>query len=278
MLEHEPPLYFKVGELQPIFMQSICRFLNESPLLLFFPLLGLLILTVSLVCLYASLNKRKKLMEMQNKQYEQLIEYTGVIESLYENMRNQKHDFLNILFSIKGYVEGGQWEEFHCFYHAILKEYMDAKPRNALSALNRIRHPGLKGILGYKLNHAISLGVAVHLYIFTQIEFRDTAPLDLCRVIGILTDNAIEAACDSQEKEIHIVMESDTASTMFIISNTYRIKPDLSQLERKGYTTKGPERGIGLHNVRQILARNPSMALKTALENNLFFQELVISL
>lgn len=282
MLRHELRLtlfqaLFQSAELQPSWKAVLNRFANEDLLLPLCSLAGLLFLTVSLVCLYAALNKRKKLLELQNKQYEQLIEYTVIIENLYENIRNQKHDFLNILFSIKGYVEGGQWEEFSSLYRSILNEYSESKPGNILFTLNRIQHPGLKGVLGYKLNHAISLGITVHLNIFTLIEFRDIDPLVLCRIIGILTDNAIEAASDSQEKEIHIAMESDNVNTSVIISNTYQIKPDLAQLDKRGYSTKGTDRGVGLYNVKQILSRNPSMTLKTALENNMFFQELIIT-
>ncbi len=238
---------------------------------------GLMFLTVSLVCLYTALNKRKKLLELQNRQYEQLIEYTGIIENLYENIRNQKHDFLNVLFSIKGYVEGGQWEEFGSLYRSILREYNETTPGNVLFNLKRIQHAGLKGILGFKLNHALSLGITVHLNIFTPIEIRNIDPLVLCRVIGILADNAVEAACDSQEKEIHIAMESDNVNTSVIISNTYKVKPDLTQLDKRGYSTKGAKRGVGLYNVKQILSRNPSLSLETSLEDNLFFQELVIT-
>jgi two-component system sensor histidine kinase AgrC len=253
------------------------KFMNGGFLLPLCSLAGLLFLTVSLVCLYVALNKRKKLLDLQKKQYEQLIEYTGIIENLYENIRNQKHDFLNILFAIKGYVESGQWEEFGSLYRSILNENDESKPGNFLSSLNRIAHPGLKGILGCKLNHAGSLGITVHLNIFTPIEFRDIDPLVLCRVMGILTDNAVEAACESREKEIHIAMECDNAKTSVIISNSYRVKPDLAQLDKRGYSTKGSKRGVGLYNVKQILSHNPSMTLKTALENNMFFQELIIT-
>jgi two-component system sensor histidine kinase AgrC len=249
----------------------------ESLLLPLCSFAGLLFLTVSLICLYVALNKRKKLFELQNKQYEQLIEYTGIIESLYEDIRNQKHDFLNILFSIKGYVETGQWEEFSSLYRSILDEYSESAPGDILILLNRIQHPGLKGILGYKLKYAISLGITVHLNIFTTIKIGDIEPLVLCRIIGILTDNAVEAAYDSQEKEIHIAMESDNSHTSVIISNTFKVKPDLAQINKRGYSTKGAKRGVGLYNVKQLLSRNPSVSLKTSLENNMFFQELIIT-
>lgn len=238
---------------------------------------GVLILAVSIMYLYFALNKRKKLLDYQQNQYEQLIEYTTMVESLYKKIQNQKHDFLNVLFAIKGYVEGEQWEEFKSLYQSIVREYEESMIENYLSSLNRIGHPGLKGILGYKLNHARSLGINVHLQIVTAIDIRDIDPLVLCRIIGILLDNAVEAASESSEKELHIFMESDSISTSIIISNTFRVKPDLSRLNRRGYSTKGEKRGIGLYNIRQMLSHTPSMTLKTTLESNMFFQELLLT-
>ncbi len=251
--------------------------LSKELLLYLCPLAGLLFLTIFLICLYIALNRHKKLLELQNKQYEQLIEYTGIIEDLYEDIRNQKHDFMNILFSIKGYVEGEQWEEFNSLYRSFLKENDESAPKNFLLPLKRIHDPGVKCILGHKLNQAVTMGIMVQLYVFTPMEFQQTDPLALCRLIGILTDNAIEAAAESREKELHIVMDCDETFTSVIISNTYDVKPDITNLYKRGYSTKGAHRGVGLYNVKQILSHYPSIALKTTVENNMFFQELNIS-
>lgn len=250
---------------------------NGDLLLRFCSFAGVLLLVVSLVYLRSALNKRKKLLELQQKQYEHLIEYTMMMESVYKNIQNQKHDFLNVLFAIKGYVEGEQWEEFKSLYQSIVREYEESTLENFLSSLNRIGHLGLKGILGYKLNHARSLGINVYLQIFTPIHIRDIDPLVLCRTIGILLDNAVEAASESSEKELHIFMESDSLYTSIIISNTFKVTPDLSRIDRRGYSTKGEKRGIGLYNIKQMLSHTPSMTLKTTLESNMFFQELLLT-
>ncbi len=250
---------------------------NGDLLLRFCSFAGVLLLAVFLLFLYFTLNKRKKMLELQQTQYEQLIEYTRMMEGLYENIMNQKHDFLNVLFAIKGYVEGEQWDEFKNLYHSIVREYESSKLENFLSCLNQVGHPGLKGILGYKLNHAHSLGINVVPQILTPIEIRGIDPLVLCRIIGILLDNAVEAAYESSEKELHIVMESDSLYTSIIISNTFRVMPDLSRLDKRGYSTKGEKRGIGLHNIKQMLSHTPSMTLRTSLENNMFIQELLLT-
>jgi two-component system sensor histidine kinase AgrC len=231
-----------------------------------------------LIYLYVSSNNQKQLLEQQKKEYEQLIEYTGIIEELYDNIRNQKHDFLNVLFSIKGYVDNGQIEEFKEYYrNSVLKEYAEKQPKQFVSSLNLIKHAGIKGILSYKLSHAVSLGIKVCLNIFTPIEFRVVDSLDLCRIIGILIDNAVEASCESTGKELHIGLESDSAMTSVIISNTYLKEPDLSQMYKRGYSSRGKNRGVGLYNVENILSRYPSVELKSSLADNMFYHELIIN-
>lgn len=278
MLKSETEMIFLKG-FSPCAEMYITAYIsmNTDLLLRLCTLAGVLFLAVFLVFLYIALKKRKKLLELQRQQYDQLIEYTAMMERLYENIQSQKHDFLNILFAIKGYVEGQQWKEFKRLYQSIVNDYAQSRLEGFLNSLNRIEHPGLKGILGYKLSHAQTLGLNIRLDIATPITIRRIDPLVLCRIVGILTDNAIEAAAESREKEIHIAMESDGLYTSIIISNTYGQKPDLSHIGKRGYSTKGEKRGIGLHNVKQLLAHTPSITLKTTLENDMLFQELIFS-
>lgn len=242
----------------------------------YFALAGLLIVSVLLVCLHVYAKKQNHLLEQQKKEHKQLMEYTSTIEALYENLREQKHDFLNVLFSMHGYVERGQIDELRSYYHSIIDTYGGQLPKQSFSSLNLIQNTGLKGMLCCKLNHAVSIGIDVSLSLLAPISFPNINSLDLCRVIGILLDNAIEAACESSAKELHFGTDVDAISASVIISNSYLNKPDLTQIHNRGYSTKAKNRGIGLYNVRQILAKSESVHLKTTLENNLFIQELIL--
>jgi len=234
-----------------------------------------------LVCLflvlsYFSLNRQALLMEQQAKEYEQLIEYTQIIESLYQDIRNQKHDFLNVLFSLKGYIDSGRLDELTSYYYnSVLKEYRESPQNHIVSSLNFVKQTGLKGILSYKLNQAVSMGLKVYVNIFSEVWFKDMDIIDLCKVVGILIDNAIEASVESQMKELHIGIETCDGSTSIVIANTYLNEPNMSQLFKRGVSSKGKNRGLGLCNVKNILAQYPSVFLKTTVDQNLFFQELV---
>ncbi|NLV63864.1 MAG: GHKL domain-containing protein [Clostridiaceae bacterium] len=231
-----------------------------------------------LVLSYFALNRQALLMEQQAKEYEQLIEYTQIIESLYQDIRNQKHDFFNVLFSLKCYIDNGKLDELSSYYYnSVLKEYRESPQNHILSSLNYIKQTGLKGILSYKLNQAISMGLKVYINIFSEIWFKDMDIIDLCKVAGILIDNAIEASSESLMKELHVGIETGDGSTSIIIANTYLNEPNISQLFKRGVSTKGKNRGLGLCNVKNILSQYPSVFLKTTVDYNLFFQELVFT-
>jgi len=235
------------------------------------------VICLFLIFLYFTSNNQKLILEQQTREYEHLIEYTGVIENLYEDIRNQKHDFMNVLFSIKGFLDNNQFDKLKDYYNNdILAEYDEKHPNCILSSLNMIKHPGLKGILAYKLNQAVNTNINVFVNIFEVIHITGMETIDLCKIVGILIDNAIEASIESSRRELHLGIEENERGVSTIIANTYRIEPDLNQIYKRGFSTKGKNRGLGLYNVKETLSRYPSVLLITTIENNTFFQELII--
>ena len=99
--------------------------------------------------------------------------------------------------------------------------------------------------------------------------------IDLCKVVGILIDNAIEASLESEMKELHVGIETGDGSASIIIANTCINEPNVNHLFKRGVSTKGKNRGLGLCNVKNILAQYPSVFLQTTVDQNFFFQELV---
>ncbi len=229
-----------------------------------------------LILSYFASSKQSLLLEQQTREYEQLIEYTGIIEGLYEDIRNQKHDFLNVLFSIKGYVDTGRMDELKDYYYnSVLKAYQESPVNQVLSSLNYIKQTGLKGILSYKLNQAIGLGIKVYINIFSDVAIHGMDLMDLCKVVGILMDNAIEASAESRSKELHFGIDPEEDTQSLIIANTFLEKPNLDRLFQRGSSTKGKNRGLGLYNVKKILSAYPSVSLQSSVDHDLFFQELV---
>ena len=102
---------------------------------------------------------------------------------------------------------------------------------------------------------------------------------EFTKILGILLDNAIEAAKECQEKNINIIIRNDfkVKRQLVIVENTYKDKNiDTEKIYEKGFTSKPNNTGLGLWETRQILKRNNNLNLFTSKNNEFFKQQLEI--
>ena len=104
--------------------------------------------------------------------------------------------------------------------------------------------------------------------------------LDFCRILGILLDNAIEAAKECKKKEISVRFEKDhkVNRNLVIVENTYQnLDVDISRIFDKEYTSKSEKKshGLGLWRVKKILDRNNNLNLYS-FKGNKFVQQLEV--
>ena len=102
---------------------------------------------------------------------------------------------------------------------------------------------------------------------------------DFSRMIGILIDNAIEAAASTNPKIVKMIFRNSTQSCTQIvkIENTYSNKTiDINKIFKKGISEKKNHSGIGLWEVSQILKRNNNIKLITDPNKKYFCQTLEI--
>ena len=109
-------------------------------------------------------------------------------------------------------------------------------------------------------------------------EYGEEFVLDLCKVISIYMDNAIEATSKSRKKEILIQLYLDSEDRFKIsITNTYTGGIEISKLEVKGYSTKGEGRGYGLALASEILNKHKNVENDKKIDKTTFTQTIVIN-
>ena len=114
--------------------------------------------------------------------------------------------------------------------------------------------------------------------------FLDLNPLnrkiyEFTRILGILLDNAIEAASDCKDKRINVTFRNEESKhrIIVIIENTYKDKKiDIDKIFEKGISSKKDHSGLGLWKIREILKRNNNLNLFTTKDNKLFKQQFEI--
>jgi len=108
-------------------------------------------------------------------------------------------------------------------------------------------------------------------------EYSEEFVLDLCRVISIYVDNAIEATLLCKNKEVLIELFLDSKDNFNIsITNTYQGNIELSKIDDKGYTTKGNGRGYGLTLAASLLDKHKKMTNVRKIDKKTFNQTIII--
>lgn len=237
---------------------------------------------ITLICLLIyffismySLIRTNKL-EQTSKDLESEKIYNQTLTLLHDNIRCFKHDFDNIIQILGGYIDLNDMNGLRKYYKSLLAE---CKLTNNLNILNpqTINNPSIYSLLNNKYYKASEYNVTINFEIFSDLSKINSDIYELSRILGILLDNAIEAARETDEKIINIILKSDKRKQIFIIENSC-IDNNISttKIFEKGYSTKENNSGIGLWKVHKILAKNTDIDLFTTVKNNMFKQELSV--
>lgn len=223
---------------------------------------------------------QREIQTIKEEQYIQLTHYTQEIEQLYQQIRGFRHDFGNILSSLGESINTGDPEQIRQVYQEVLlKANIDLNKSNySIAELSNVSNTAVKSVLSAKLMLAEQKKVNVSLEIKKPIVTFIIETLDYVRVLSILLDNAIEAAEQSEVKQLKIAIFIENQQLVTVISNS---KTDDQQhsVERIfdfSFSTKGADRGAGLHNVRKILEKYNAATLDTEIENQEFKQTLIL--
>ena len=199
---------------------------------------------------------------------------------LHDQVRSIKHDFDNMVNCIGGYVVTEDIDGLKKYYQDLLEECHKTNNLYALSP-QVINHPAIYHMLATKYYEADQLNVQISLNVFldlNEIEKRMKI-LDFTRILGILLDNAIDAAKECDKKIINVTFRKEISNDMIVvvIQNTYKNKDvNTEEIYKKGISSKENHSGLGLWKVRQILMRNNNLNLYTTKNDEYFTQQFEI--
>lgn len=221
------------------------------------------------------------IVEKRNEEIEELELYNQNLNELYDNVRAFRHDFGNIVQAMGGYINAEDTTALKVMYKDLLNECQE---NNELELLNPelINDPAIYNIINHKYNKAKKENIKMNIEILSDIEKLKIDTYEFSRMLGILLDNAIEAAKKGKEKiiELKIIEEMTFNRNVMIVKNTYNNeKIDFKKLYEKGYTTKqesDQRHGLGLWEVQKIINKNDNLRLATSIEGKFFKQQLNI--
>lgn len=238
------------------------------------------LLTYFVISFYSLLSTDK--LDTTTRDLEEAQLYNKTLTILHDSIRGFKHDFHNIVQSIGGYADRGDLEGLRVYYRQLLQ---DCGRTNNLTALNPevINNPAIYNVMATKYHKADEIGVQINLGIFIDLNDieKHMKIYEFTRILGILLDNAIEAASECENKIIHVSFrkEQNRRRLLVVIDNTYKNKDiNVDKIYEKDFSTKSKttNSGLGLWEVRQILKKNNNLNLYTTKSEEFFSQQFEI--
>lgn len=245
---------------------STKKYIDSIFLLLFFLFLIYLIVY----------NKYRVVKEV--KKTEELLDMMTIYEKRIDEDRIIRHEMLNNLLALKSFKDKNSDE-----FDKTLDDFIMTCSNKSVGVKNIYKlPPGLKGIVYYKMNIASDKKINYNINISKQVNIKLEKEnykeyVSLCKILGIIIDNAIEASEKTKDKLLIIDAYNEKDGIVIEVTNSCKEKDmDISSLYKKGYSSKGNNRGFGLHIARMLLKNSKHLKMEQECVNNLFITKIII--
>ena len=218
--------------------------------------------------------------EAKQKAMQDLQDYTRNLEAMYNSLRSFKHDYVNILLSLSGYIEDGDMDRLKDFFESKIfptKNLITGEDYK-LNQLSNISVLEIKSLLSAKMIYAHESGIDITIDIPDKVESFLIDTVDLARILGIFLDNAIEATLETEQPQIGLNIIQNKTGVSIIIRNRFRDNGlMLHKLKQKGFSTKIGHQGIGLGNAQKIISSYDNVLLETTMKCDYFTQHIELT-
>jgi len=247
--------------------------------------IGLLVMAnVILIIIYTAiifsfLATKNDYNEISNK-YVNTLSSLKEYEEILDKYRVSSHENKNQLLTIRAMIVKKEKK---------LKDYIDSiidtisnDNEKIMYDTNKIPSGGLRAIIYSKMlsmkdkSIDVNLDIERNVRLVELINLSDKVMLDICKIMGVFLDNAIEEVEKLSKKEILIKLYVDNKDLCISITNNYKGKIQLDKISNKGYTTKENGHGYGLTLVKNIINNNGKMLENNTEINNDYFTQILI--
>lgn len=205
--------------------------------------------------------------------------YSKQIEGLYEELRAFRHDYANILASLKEGIDQNDMTMVRNIYNSVLEDsgQLIQNKKFDIGRLVNIDNDAIKSVLSAKFLEAESYHIEVELEVKDKIGTPDIPLLDYVRLVSILCDNAIEAAIEAEKPAMIIACFYQDGDYILIVDNTTKEeRVPVELIYQKNYSSKGFGRGVGLKTINQMMKKYSNMSVQTSSKNYHFRQTIRI--
>ncbi len=238
-------------------------------------IINMLMIFIYSFIVYKSMNQKNinMIVEAENKS---LMESLHQYEDMVDRQRVDNHENKNQLLIIKNMIKKNDKDVIKYIDTVVKDEKEDDEA--LYTKVKSIPSGGLQGIIYQKM-----LSMKDNRILFSLDVSRDVRKIDLekmniednyklCKIVGVLLDNAIEESLKIDDRRIMISLYVDDDMLVIDISNRFDGKIDLDKIDEEGYTTKGDGHGYGLSLVKKLVNESDSFVNERKVNKDIFKQ------
>lgn len=246
-----------------------------SPEMLMIISLSISIISFVLICMFF---KAKDDYYKMNDKYNSSLESLKELENALTNHRIDNHENRNHLMTIRNMTTS---KKIIKFIDTILDNKLK-DDKNISKETDIIPAGGLRGLVYSKLllmnskEIEYELDVASSVRLVDILDYSNDTMLDICKIVGIFLDNAIEEVETIEDKYIVIEMYLEEDVLTITITNTFDNTKCKDNIYKAGISTKGGNHGYGLSLVKKLVHNNKKLKTYHEINDSEFTQVLKI--
>lgn len=208
---------------------------------------------IQLVVAYMAFALNRLTTEVEKHEQHKL--YIKTLEESLDRSSLHDHDFGNMINTLMGFCQMKRLDKIETYLKEIAREIHKDTDIGTINFYLKDNIPCLYGIVLAKYSKATTNHIDFEIKVTAQIfELKAASELQVSRMVGILLDNALEAAKQSEAKEIILKISNVMDNRLKIeVINSVDAPVDITKLREKGYTTKEGHSGLGLYEIQSIV-------------------------
>lgn len=277
----------KISKIQFVYYTIIIIFaLSIFPITIYYKIdfiyLVLFYLFMSIGCsviIYISLKAQNKYNDVSDK-YNIAIKSLKDLEMMMNRYKIESHENRNLLSTIRVMITNKDKNIPQFIESVIQTKYKDDD--KIFLQMSSIPTGGLRATVYSEILKIKDNNINYNLYVDKNIQAVDLIELEtstvvnICEIISVFIDNAIEEVKKINNGLINISLYEVDEELYIKVSNNYKGELKIQQISEIGYTTKGKGHGYGLPLVKKIIDTNDKLRNEKEITKQIFSQILII--